>query len=36
MEECLIIFFGGSSAEFGGGMEECRDHGGCEKRVEGA
>ena len=28
-------FLGGSSAEIGGWLEECREDGGCEKCVEG-
>ena len=28
-------FFGGSPAEIGGWIEECREDGGCEKCVEG-
>ena len=28
-------FFGGSSAEIGGWLEECREDGGCEKCIEG-
>ena len=32
--DCLTIF-GGSPAEIGGWLEECREDGGCEKCVEG-
>ena len=34
MEECLTIF-GGSSAEIGLLMQECREDGECEKCVDG-
>ena len=30
-----LTIFGGSSAEIGGWLEECREDGGCEKCVEG-
>ena len=31
----LDHFFGGSSAEIGGWLEECQKDGGCEKCVDG-
>ena len=34
MDECVNIFFGGSSVEIGGWMKECREDGGCVKCVE--